>query len=85
MTRPQCAHEDAYEPDDDPGEDGVYPCYLLARFTVSREGDGYAPENLCEDHVARAIVAFAEGDDIPITVRVIWDDEDDLREAVPGD
>jgi hypothetical protein len=61
--------------DDGPvNEDGsAVQCERPSRFRLERPGDGYVPSEACEFHVADTAGILADGQDIPITIRIHWD------------
>jgi hypothetical protein len=49
-------------------------CGAPARFRIERDGDGYAPAEACPAHVADMLASMADGEDVPLTVRVHFDE-----------
>lgn len=55
-------------------------CAAPSRFRVERPGDGYSPAEACPAHLADTIAYLADGEDVPVTVHVRFDDEPDGQE-----
>jgi hypothetical protein len=51
-------------------------CHAHSRYRVERPGDGYEPAEACPAHLADMIAYLVNGDDVPATVHVRWDEED---------
>ena len=50
-------------------------CGAVARYRVERPGKGYEePMECCPTHLADAIAYLVDGDDVPVTVRVHFDE-----------
>lgn len=51
-------------------------CEARARYHIERADTepGYVPASYCPAHVADAIAYLADGDDVPITVHILFDE-----------
>jgi hypothetical protein len=49
-------------------------CGAPARYRIERTGNGYVPMNVCPTHLADAIASIVDGDDVPVTCHVYFDD-----------
>ncbi len=56
-------------------------CGARARFRIERPGEGYAPEEACPAHVANMMAWLLDGDDVPLTVRVHFDETPNRERA----
>ena len=51
-------------------------CEAPARYRIERPGDGYAPTEACPAHVADMMAWIVDGDDVPLTVHVHFDESE---------
>ena len=58
-------------------------CRASSRYRLERPGDGYSPVEACPAHLADMIAYLADGDDVPVTVQVRWDNADAARSFTP--
>ncbi len=49
-------------------------CQAPARFRIERPGEGYSPAEACPTHVADTMAYMVDGDDVPLTVYVHFDE-----------
>ena len=49
-------------------------CHAPSRFRIERPGDGYEPAEACPAHLADMIAYMADGDDVPFTVHIRFDE-----------
>jgi hypothetical protein len=68
MGLPRCEHEDSGSPSYWGG------CAAPARFRIERPGEGYEPAEACPAHVGDMMAWMLDGDDVPLTVHVHFDE-----------